>query len=258
MALIETILPPLSANEAPGNLIGRKAIVASILTAVEEGRSIALVGPSGIGKTAILSAVRGASRLTRIALYSRDTSTLKSALGGIAEELCAVSPPERPVRRSASLNVLRRFVQARLKPGRHIVLLDHAGFLSLRGADFFESLHSSDIPLVVALLSVDPAVTGKWWWTVVGFDRIVVPSLTLSQTRQLITYLLPRAEYDLPERDRFATRVMKLSSGNPALIVALARQARRPEYHQHGRTNFRLLALDVKLRHLSQRIAALE
>ena len=258
MAIDTSRLSRPSVNECPSGLIGRDAIVASITTAVEQNRSVALVGPSGIGKTAILSAVRASSRLTRVALYSADASTFKSALGGIAQEFCAASSSEQRVRPPVSLNDLRRFVVAHLQREQHIVLLDHAGSLSLRAADFFESLHKGGIPLVVALSSLDPAVTGKWWWTVVGFERIIVPPLTLSQTRRLIACLLPPTECDLPERDRFATRIMTLSDGNPALIVALAHQARSPEYHQHGRTNFRLLALDVKLRHLSQRIAALE
>lgn len=232
-------------------------MIRRIMTAIDRGRSVALIGPSGIGKTALLSAVHHSPRLHRVPLYSADASTWKSALVGLAEALRSAKPSgmERPV---DSLTGLRAFLQRHVIGRPYVLLLDHVGRLTLRAAEWFESWHRSGLPLVVALSSLDPAVTGKWWWTVIDFDCITVPPLTRAQTATLLSRLLPPVEYRLPERTRFLTGITRLSHGNPGQIVALARLAQNEKYHQHGRTNFRLLALDVALHHLGRQIAALQ
>ena len=77
----------------------------------------------------------------------------------------------------------------------------------------------------------------------------VVP-LSRNDARRLIDSCLDRARILLPDRQDFATGVIKRAGGNPRPITRLCEMAGAPRYQIGGRTNLRLLWIDVKISNL--------
>jgi hypothetical protein len=264
-----------SAARVTTDLVGREMIVTSLLRLTRQGRSVLLIGAEGMGKTAILRAVadraRGSGR-TRLPIYCGDASTLKQMLRSLAEELLAVEadrarsagparPPATSVRRplSASLSIaaLRRLVLPRLGTHAYAVLLDLPGAIRGRYADFLDHLTEDlSVPLVVAARSLAPDETGRLWWVGARFRLIEVPALTRAEAHQVATRLLDRSHVILPDREAFVGELVTAAKGNPRLITRICEMARAPRYQAHGRTDLRLILLDLKIHDFQESIHA--
>ena len=71
--------------------------------------------------------------------------------------------------------------------------------------------------------------------------------MSRNDARRLIDSCLNRARIMLPNRQDFANGVIKRAGGNPRLITRLCELADAPRYQIGGRTNLRLLWIDVKI-----------
>jgi hypothetical protein len=258
-------------------LVGRIGIVHTVLAHIRQGRSALLLGPAGIGKTTILHAVMHAARQIpsgRWPLYCEYASTLRVTLLALARQLSiresAVQPGlgEQELRmncapRDAASHILgrlsiarlRRLVAPRLLSGRYVVLLDHIGRVRGAHATFLEELAEDwRVPLIVAARSLNPVETGRMWWVGWNFQKIVVPELSPGDARQLIARLLDRAAVSLPEQEDFVRELSRFARGNPGVITRACDLVGTNRYHVGGRTDLRLLWLDLKIHDLTQRI----
>lgn len=249
-------------------LVGREHIVMTALSHIQNGRSAFLVGAAGIGKSAILrAAVNRARGLggARIPIYCGQTSTLKIMLRCMAEEFLAQDEPISPSRLSTlphnldrlSLVKLRGIVVPRLKSGRYTLLLDHVQPVRAAKSAFLEYLAERlDVPIVAAVRSLDPREIGWLWWIGLTFPTITIPELRRAEARQLIERTLERHGADLPDRACFSRELIRIAKGNPRMIVRVCELARSPRYQTGGRTNFRLLLLDLRIDELQDHIEA--
>ncbi len=259
-------------------LVGRNRIVNTVLDHIRDGRSAFLVGAAGIGKTAILLAVAGHARAhgsARELIYCGKTTTLKIALQCLAGQLlardavCAVPDMQRqrPIpsdeqvaipRNLGMLTVrrLRRIVMSRLS-GHHAVLFDHVQPVRPACAALMEHLvENRGIPIIAAVRPSYPHDIGKLWYVGTTFATIKVPELRPSEARRLIERTLDRERIRLPDREAFITKLVSLAKSNPRTIVRICELARSPRYQTGGRTNFRLLLLDLRIDDLQDHIEA--
>lgn len=248
-------------QSSTGQLVGRVKIVKTLLDHLSQAKSVMLMGPPGIGKTAILREVAGRARQApdiRRPIYCGQASTLKTTLRSIAEELLV---QERPATRqrlgTLSIPKLRRLVMPRLRSGKYSVLLDHIGQVRGAYAAFLEGLaEHRNIPIIAAVRSLDHSETGWMWWVGWNFPRIEVPPLGSDEARQLIALSLDRAKVSLPDREEFIRDLIRLAEGNPRMIIRTCEMARASTYQVGGRTKLPLLLLDLKLHDLQDRIEA--
>lgn len=259
-------------------LVGQERIVTAVLDHIRHGRSAFLVGAAGIGKTAILHAAINRTRArggARIPLYCGQTSTLKITLRCMAESLLAQEadgpapdPRDAPIpsgRESTlprnlgrlSIGKLRRIVVPRLKSGLYTLLLDHVTPVRATKSVFLEYLADSvGVPIMAAVRSLHPREIGWLWWIGLTFTTIKIPALRRAEARQLIERTLERNGADLPDRGCFSKELMRIAKGNPRMIVRVCDLARSPRYQTGGRTNLRLLLLDLDIHDLRDRIEA--
>jgi hypothetical protein len=268
----------LESTCASRGLIGRAWVVKALLEHIENGRSVVLLGEAGMGKTAVLRAVAEQARQTcgaRVPIYCEHAFTMKMTLKSLAEALldqCTGFPIARQSKLSSesvhweaksqslstlSIRKLRWLVLPRLRSGQYAVLLDHVG--PARGAyatfldELVEDLH---VPIVVAVRSLDPQEIGRLWWVGWMFAKIKITALTPSEARQLIENTLCRSGISLPDREEFIKELSTLAKGNPHMITSLCEMARSHRYQVGGRTDLRLLLLDLKMHDLQERIDA--
>jgi hypothetical protein len=266
-----------SAGTVPiGRLIGREKIVDALFTHIAAGQSVLLIGAAGMGKTAVFRAARDRQTChTRRLLYCAHASTVKAVLKSLAGELCDRETGIPLSRRqgeawtsgleettSSSVNTLsirklRRLVMPCLRSGQYAVLLDHVG--PVRGAyatfldELVECLH---VPIVVAARSLHPDENGRLWWVGCRFVKVEMPALTSSEARQLAEETLERNAICLPDRHDFVRELAMLARGNPSIITRICDMARASRYQINGRTDLRLLHLDLQVRDLQDRIDA--
>ena len=250
----------------------QEKIVEILLDHIRLGRSAFLVGTEGVGKTAILRVVADQARQIRDIrrpLYCGHASTLKELLLALAEELLVrdstPSPSSPSARRpitgrqlsALSLETLRRRVLPRLSSGRYAVLLDHLGPIRGAYASFLEGLGERlGIPIVAAVRSLDPGQTGRLWWIGWKFPIVPVPELTPGEARLLVARRLDEAGLALPDREDFIGTLVRVAKGNPRVITRVCDLARAPRYRVGGRTDLRLLLLDLRLHDLQDLIEA--
>lgn len=256
----------MSTDPRPADLlIGREKLVGTLTDHVQNGRSVLLVGAAGMGKTAILQAVtqrflqHGASRTV---LYCGEASTLKNTLRSLAEGLydrqrvLPTTPLGQPIVSRHLLarwpiGKLSRFVLPRIRAGRCVPLLDHLAHVRGAYAAFLDNLvEDLGVPIVAAARSLAPDDTGRLWWIGLKFAVSDVAPLTRNDARRLIEHCLDRAQINLPDRQDFANGVVQRAGGNPRIIVRLCQMAGAPQYRAHGKTDLRLLWLDLKISNL--------
>ncbi|HXF93971.1 MAG TPA: ATP-binding protein [Nitrospiraceae bacterium] len=258
--------------------LGREEIVELLVNSIRQGQSVLLIGAEGTGKTAILHTVMddaGRFGNVRTPIYCEEAATLKHLLRAIAQALF-VWRERRPVARrtdppdtsscgavrngsftTCSIGQLRRMVWPRLRSGRYALLLDHIGQVRGAYAAFLEELAEDlGVPIVAAVRSLSPREIGKLWWVGWGFAKIELSNLAPSEARRLIEHLLDREGATVPDREDFVRKVLRLTDGNPRLITRLCEMARQPRYQIGGRTDVRLLSLDLKIQQLRHRIDA--
>lgn len=208
-----------------------------------------------------------------MALYCSEATTLRKALQSLAEGLydrygvlpTVTSRPRTTSRHlfaRLSVGKLRQFVLPHLRAGGCVALLDHLEVVRGAYTAFWDTLvEDLRVPIVAAVRSLAPDDTGRLWWIGWNFTTIEVAPLSHKDARRLIDSCLDRARILLPDRQDFAKGVIKRAGGNPRLITRLCELAGAPRYQIGGRTNLRLLWIDVKISNLecgNQRITGEE
>ena len=254
-----------SRDAHPGDtLIGREKLVDAVASHIRNGRSVLVVGAAGMGKSAILKAVAHRTahqEMYRQAIYCSEAATLRNTLQLLAEGLFdrqstppITSGPEVLSRNQFArlpIGTLRQFVLPWLCAGRYVPLLDHLARVRGAYATFLDTLvEDLNVPIVAAARSLAPADTGRLWWVGVKFAVIEVLPLSRKDAHRLIEHCLDQARINLPDRDHFANGVVQLCAGNPRTMVRLCEMAGAPQYRVHGKTDLRLLWLDLKISNL--------
>lgn len=236
----------------------------ALLEHLREGRSAFLVGEAGIGKTAILRAVAARAqraRDPRRPIYCGHGSTLKASLISMARQLLLSEAPQVAMSEEAlgrlSVGNLKRLVLPRLRSGRYALLLDHFGLVRGAYATFLEDLtRRVKVPVVFAVRSLDPRESGRLWWIAVGHATVEVPPLRFSEARRLIERCLEESRVHLPDRRDFISGLLREAHGIPGIVTRICEMAVDARYQIAGRTDLRLLFLDLTIHNVRDHIEA--
>jgi hypothetical protein len=207
------------------NLIGRETELAVVREHLRAGKNLAIVGPEGAGKTAL---VTEAIRDWPGALYCADTSTLKRACESLLAQLdLTVAGADNVARKRAILRAVAGT--------KRWFVFDHVGRVSPKLLSFLQNVHESH-PMIVVARSLAWKQTGHLKMILWDFDRLELPALPTAAARQLLRAeagrLKPRLERDL----------LRVAAGNPGHLIALCEQARRGRF-----ASAQLLELDRRI-----------
>ena len=221
-------------------LIGRETELRIVREHLRAGRNLAVCGPAGIGKTAL---VRAALDGRAAAVYCADTATLKTACESLLAQLgLAVAEADNVQRKRAVLRALRR--------RRSVVVFDHVGRVSPKLLSLLESVHGSH-PLIVVTRSLAWKDIGHLKMILYDFDTLELTNLSEPDARQLVRAQINQLGLTVPNPTEFERDLWRLSRGNPGRIVALCQQANQGHYTFGGHLDTCLLDLDRRIKNLN-------
>ena len=226
----------MTISAQPVNLIGRDSELETMRDHVRLGKNLAVVGPEGVGKTAMVTqAIAGLPDV----LYCADTGTPKTAceclMTVLGESLAASNNIQR-----------KRVVLAALRKHHCCIVFDHVPRVSPKLLSLLENLRESH-PLVVVTRSLAWNDIGHLRMILWDFDTLELGGLRETAARRLVRAESHRLGLTVPDAQQFEHDVWRLSRGNPRALIALCEQAKRSRYVFGRRVNMRLLDLDRRI-----------
>jgi hypothetical protein len=223
------------------NLIGRETELNFLRDRLRTGRNVAVIGPAGIGKTAL---VRQAMAAMPDALYCPDTSTLKTACESLLAALgVSVTAPDNIQR--------KRAVLAALHGHRCYIVFDHVQRVSPRLLSLLENLRESH-PMVIATRSLAWNDIGHLKMILWDFDTLEPDNLNEAAALRLARAEGERLGLHVPDPRQFEHDLWRWSRGNPGRMIALCEQAKHGGYVFGHRFDVRLLDLDRRIQELNR------
>jgi hypothetical protein len=228
-------------NEAPIKLIGRETELNFLRAHLRAGKNVAVIGPAGIGKTAL---VLQAMVAMPDALYCRDTATLKTACESLLATLgVSVTAPDNIQR--------KRAVLAALHGRRCCIVFDHIQRVPPKLFSLLENLHES-YPMIVVSRSLAWNDIGHLKMILWDFDMLELGKLNEAAARRLVRAEGERLGLGVPDPRQFEHDLWRLSRGNPRGMIALCEQAKQGGYVFGRRFDVRLLDLDRRIKELNR------
>jgi predicted ATPase len=222
------------------NLIGRDAELKLVREHLRAGKNLAVYGPSGVGKTALVQAALAGRKA---AVYCADTATLKTACELLLAQLgLRVAEADNVQRKRAVLQALRR--------RRSGVVFDQVGRVSPKLLSLLENLHESH-PLIVVTRSLAWKDIGHLKMILYNFDTLELTNLSEPDARQLVRGQIHQLGLTVPNPTEFEHDLWRLSHGNPGRILSLCQQAKQGHYAFGRRLDTRLLDLDRRIKSLN-------
>jgi hypothetical protein len=221
-------------------VIGREAILTSLGTLVEKGRTALLYGPVGIGKTVVLRELR--RRVERQGYpcgFAPRTRTLHDLTAALAQAYPGVgvdAPDQRHLRSALGVAVEGR-------PG--VLLLDHVGRLGTAARGFLRSLHGTGLGVIVAADVEHERDHTRVRALRLTHVEIALPPFGERAISELLgEYLATRPlPHRLDPRDR--GRLVDVTAGRPGWVAMLAARLPDRRYWAHGRVLAEVLRADV-------------
>jgi hypothetical protein len=216
----------------------RKELIQQLRAIHSERKNVLLVGPAGIGKTALLQEIRQALPLQ----ICEETSSL----GRICDRL------EHQLRwGSARLSIIERknrllhYLEQRREP----IAFDHVAETPPRVARFIAHL-TQQIPVWIACRSEQRKEIGHIWEHLYNFTRIEVPPLTLVETSALIGKAVASRRIQA-DACQHSLDLYQISKGVPGALEELLVELAARNYKMDGSFGLHLLELDRQIRGLA-------
>lgn len=257
-------------------LIGREPLVQAMLNHISEGKNLLLIGPEGTGKTAILKRLidvgSGRNNIPGF-IYCGKTDTLKTILQQMASslhldfhDLDLTDSPGSNVQglttsefnhclKTITRLPLKKSVVQSLKSRRYALILDHLRAVKHPSAAFLEFLIMEyQVPIIGVIRELHYKRIGRLNRLVWAFTKLRVENLERKAAAVLIDRCLERSRLELPDRSRFTAALLRLSKGNPKIMVQVCAAAGDGRYQFNHRTDIGLILLDLKMQSLGEKL----
>jgi hypothetical protein len=214
--------------------LGRKREIAELLTLHGFGKHALIVGPAGIGKTALLREVRQYCPL----LVCEETSSLSRICDSLEPQLGWAHHKLNLIERK------NRLIAYLLRRGEPIAF-DHVTRTAPRIARFIAHL-GEQIPIWIACRSDKPHDIGHIWPELYKFARIEISPLTEIETRAFVAEAV--AQKSIKENAReHVDQLHRMSGGNPRILKELLIELGARKYKIGSSFGLNLLNLDRRI-----------
>ena len=223
--------------------VGRNKEIERLRLAYRERRHALLVGPAGIGKTALLRQAQNQLRL----VFCEETSSLRRICESIERHFGWTHRNMNVVERK---NRLLASLARRAEP----VTLDSVALTPPRVARFIYQLMER-VPVWIACRSVQPKDIGAVWQHLFNFQAVPLGPLTLRETAMFVQSAVDSGRVPVSATDN--TRALhRLSRGNPRALEELLIEMSSREYRLDARFDRKLLELDRRIHTATTLVAA--
>jgi len=223
--------------------VGREHEITSLQIFYAQRRNVLIVGPRGIGKTALLRQLRQSLPL----LVCEETSSLRRICDGLERELGWTHRKMNVIERK---NRLLPYLHRRGTP----VALDHVALTPPRVERFIAQLTKA-IPVWIACRSDYSKEIGAVWQHLYKFTRVEIGALSARETRTLISAAVDAGNVQSDAR-RHSAELHRIARGNPRLLEELLIELAAREYVMDSSFGLNLLELDRRIHEVTTETAA--
>jgi hypothetical protein len=222
---------------------GRKREIDKLRALYALRKHVLIVGPAGIGKTALLRQIRQRCPI----LVCEETSSLRRICDSLEQQLGWCHHKLNVIERK---NRLLAYLIRRGEP----VAFDHVTHTAPRVARFVAHL-AEQIRVWIACRSDRPHEIGHIWPELYKFTRVELLPLTELETRMLIEEAVAQGNIQADAR-KHAKELHGMSRGNPRILEELLIELAAREYKMDGSFGLDLLDLDRRIHEIDFTVKA--
>ena len=217
--------------------VDRRREVSRLRQLHAQGKHVLILGPAGVGKSALLANLRGQLALL-LCPHSEHLGEICESLEG---ELCLSAADLKLVQRKQRLRT------ALAEAGKTVVF-DGLAWTTPKLSSFLESVMER-VPVWLCARSEHPWDIGHFWVLLVRFERVELHPFHLGETRALVKAAVQGGFLRNDMLDA-VEQLHRLAHGNPAVLCELMALNTARRYDLSKESGLRLLELDRRIRGL--------
>lgn len=214
--------------------VGREREIARLRQLHKERQHILLIGPEGIGKSAIVAYLRSSLRL-----YVSPTSEKLSEICEALERQLDIEPGE------LHLTQRKNRVLELLKESKRAVVFDGTSWTTPKLGSFIENV-CERVPVWLCVRSEHPWDVGRVWPLLVRFEHVELKPFHPAETRLLIETAIRDGQMSEKTSD-IIDWLHRHAAGNPKILRELLEEIARGHYDLSNPHALRRLILDRRI-----------